>query len=432
MLIHAIAFFLTLLPFQFATGPFFSIDVPIARIFAVGIVCFWFGRALSTRKFFLPPILVTGGIISLLFLVTSALLWVNNSGAALRKILFLWNFLPLIFVFYDLGREKAVLEYWVRALLLGGIGIALLSLGMFFAQFIFGLEPVIWWLRSILPYFLGQNLSQTTIEYSSLLVNLNGETWLRVSGLFPDPHVASFYFGMISLLAGGLFVKTKNFFWLVIGGILIVSDLLTFSRGGYFGIIVGVGAFFLSTWRYLTSTMKKWIYLTIFLGIMVTGFFGQPIISRFFSSFSLVDGSNSERISLWNEALGYIYERPLLGTGIGNYMSVARPLFDSRAPFYAHNLYLDLMVELGLFGLFFFLLPLANAIFYGLHTENKRINYQEALLSIGALSSLWLYCAHSFFETAIYSVHILPILLLVITVALYQKSPLKISKIEEY
>lgn len=426
MLTRLVAVFFFLLPFQFAINLGMSIEFPLSRVFSLGIILIWLLQKLSTRNLRFPPLLITGSTISFLFIASTSLLWATDASLALRKIIFLWNFFPLIFVFSDLGRQREARILWIKALVLGGGLVALVSLALFFTQFVFGLDPVLMWIGSTLPFFLGQNLSQNVLQYPSLLVNISGETWLRATGFFPDPHIASFFFGMVGFLSLGLFFTTWSKRWLSIIGLLILADLLTFSRGGYLGLLGGGLSFLLFGWKYFSQHVKKGIGGAIFLGLLLSLTVGQPILSRFGSSFTLADASSAERVILWQEAWQHILSQPFLGTGLGNYIVEARPLLDTGAPFYAHNLYLDIAVELGLLGLLFFLLPIL--IGYSNILENMRMSSNSRFLRLGLLSVLTLYLTHSLFETALFSVHILPLLLLTISLVVLEKDEISLKR----
>ncbi|MEP7162208.1 MAG: hypothetical protein ABI747_00380, partial [Candidatus Moraniibacteriota bacterium] len=208
MLSRFVGFFLFFLPFQFALNPSEGFDLPLARVLAVIIFLWWFARGLLRKSISLPPSLFTGAVLSFLFLSAASLLWATDTNFALRKLFFLLNFFPLIFVFYDLAEDQKVFQRWLSALVAGGTLAALISLALFGAQFIVGGEKIFFWLsQNALPFFLGENLGMAVAEYPSLLVNIGGETVLRATAFFPDPHVASFYFGITGFLALGIFLQ---------------------------------------------------------------------------------------------------------------------------------------------------------------------------------------------------------------------------------
>jgi hypothetical protein len=59
------------------------------------------------------------------------------------------------------------------------------------------------------------------------------------------------------------------------------------------------------------------------------------------------------RIAIWKEGLEMFQERPFIGVGVGGYLNVVDPIQGERRV--AHNVFLSILVELGLIGLFLFL-----------------------------------------------------------------------------
>ena len=90
-------------------------------------------------------------------------------------------------------------------------------------------------------------------------------------------------------------------------------------------------------------------------------------ISQKVSSLSSSDTSVSQRLTLYSNAIDYIYNHPFIGCGIGNWKIESLPYWKSlltgyTVPYHAHNDFLELTAEIGLLGgiaylsVFFFLL----------------------------------------------------------------------------
>lgn len=411
MLEKLIIFFIFFLPFQFALQPSEGIDLAVVRVLAIGIFLLWCDNGFIKKRFVLPPALPLFFFTTFIFWAAISFIWAENTVWALRKSLFLLSFFPLFLVFYDVLYSEYLRKKIFKALVNSATLAALFALAQFFSQWIFGIEKVFsFWTKEILPFFLGPAFGQMAADYSSLLVNVSGRILLRAQGFFPDPHIAALFFGMslpfvfwFILESEGLWKK----YWGVCAGIILMADLLTFSRGGYVGITFGIGIFFLL----LIFRNIEWKKQIIKIGagaIIVAAILISPIGARLFSSFSSDDGSKVERVRLWGEALGFISLRPVAGAGLGNYPLLVKPSANYREPFYAHNLFLDIALEMGLVGLFFFTAFLFLGILYVWRKWKREKNF----LALSILSSLIVFSAHSFFETPLFSVHILPIFLL--------------------
>src|SRR6185369_5236891 len=411
MLQRIVFLFFFILPFQWALSQVPVIDLALARVLSMLIFFVWVFSSVFKKRLMLPDGLSSFLASSFLFISALSFLWAGNADFSVRKIAFLFSFFPSFFVLTSffkviIKRVQTTLSFFIY----GSVIAAAVSLVQFFSQFIFGVEKVFsFWTGSILPFFLGSALGDSVAAYPSLLVNISGKTLLRATGFFPDPHMFSFYMGISILLTLGMFFSQRERKWGYAFWILLVADLLAFSRGGYLGLCAGV-TFFLFTFFYQKGLGVRGLLTGagIFGIIFLTAW--SPIGARFGSTFSTEDGSNKERIRLWEEALGHISERPFLGVGLGNYPLLVKPSAGYREPIYVHNLYLDIAVEAGLLGLSFFVALLWLA---GWRLWRKWEKTHDTL-SLGTLGALLVFSTHAFFDTPLFSVHALPALLLLL------------------
>ena len=408
-----------LLPFQFALSPMEGFDVALSRVAALGIGVLFLLERFRNGSWKLPKWEGLFPMMGFLLLALFSALGALEPAWSVRKALFFLSFIPLWFVAVDTlsrgGRRMA--ERISLGFFFGAVSMAALALLQFLSQFVFSLDQILTvWLSRIYPIFLGETFSQSIATYPSLLVNIGGETILRATGVFPDPHVAAFYFGM-ALPFGlwfALFAKEgKRSLFLCGSLILFLADLCTFSRGGYvglFGMILFFGAF--SLYHYRKSMSSAWMKRICFgiVGVLLLGVSISPVRERLADTFSMTDGSNKARIALWQEASERIAMRSWLGYGLGNYPLAVKPSAEYREPIYIHNLYLDIWAELGIVGLLFFLLiflfPVIKFFFSGRFSDAA---FPAALAMI-------LFLNHSLFENTLFSVHIFPAILLFIAV----------------
>lgn len=411
-------FFLFFLPFQFALNPTEGVDLAIIRVGAITLFLGWAIQCFLKKKLLLPQARTLFFFLGYIFWAILSLLWVENMDWALRKVLFLLSFFPLLLAFFAVLQSRSFRLKAYRTIVLSALFCSFIALGQFFSQFIFGVEKVFaFWTETILPFFLGPNFGAAVADYPSLLVNISGNTVMRAVAFFPDPHMLSFFLGMIFPLAVVLTLKSdsRNQIWWGISSLCILgADLLTFSRGGYVGLIVGMGIFSLVLLLERAHQTKQRVRIGISIIVVLGGIVLSPIGTRLLSSFSESDTSNTERVRLWQESLTFITEHPILGTGIGNYSLFVKPSATYREPIYAHNLYLDIASETGLLGLFFF----CGFLVMGMLTAWKKWWREQDIFSLAFFSSLILFSAHAFFETPLYSVHIVPLLLFLIASSL--------------
>ena len=255
-----------------------------------------------------------------------------------------------------------------------------------------------------LPFFLGATFSDVVLEYPSLLVNIGGQTMLRGSAFFPDPHIAAFFFGMSVPFALALSVSAsgRKRIWFGITTILLVlADISTFSRGGLVALLLTGMVFLLVMMPHIVRRFGGAV-ITGVVALAVVLVLPNPFSARLLSIASDTDASNIGRIAIWREAVAIIEEHPLLGVGLGNYSLAVKPSATYREPRYAHNLFLDTAAEIGLPVALFLTIALMFVVVRSFRASDVFIRAGGASLSI--------FLFHSFFETPVYSVHILPLL----------------------
>lgn len=403
--------FLLTLPFQIALRPTSEIDLSMTRIFALLVFLFWLGGSLFKKKILIPSSVGAMFLVSFIFLSCISFLWAENQGWALRRATFFLSFFPLFFVFSSLIRElgRKAVSALLSSFVFGATAAALVGIVQSAWQIAFGPGPVFhFWVERVMPIFLGSSFSASVAEYPSLLANIGGTTVLRATAFFPDPHMFALYMGLALPLALGFAIladtpQRKLFFYSAFF-LIVIADLLSFSRGAYLGL--GFGA--LLTGALLLRRAKR-VRTHIFIAAAFSGLLGMfladtPVQQRLLSSFSLSDGSNQGRVALWSEATEHISERPFLGYGIGNYPLTVKPTAEYREPIYAHNLFLDIATETGIVGAVLFFLAFLSSFLWLLKTR-------EVLFFASAVS-LSIIFGHSLFELPLYSVHVLPVLLL--------------------
>jgi len=411
MLQKLILFFCLFLPFQFALSPATGIDLASIRIFVLILFFWWIFKSLYKKNLRISLDWQTLFVFSFLFLASFSLFFAQNTHWASRKLVFLFSIFPLYFVF----KSRTFNEKWVEKissfLVFGSFGVATVGIAQFFAQFIFKLDSVlIFWRNYVTPFFLGGAFSQSVVQNSSWLVNISGKTIFRAISIFPDPHMFSFYLGMTTPIALFLFFKNKQRKFFLMFFVILLADLLTFSRGGYIALtatVLFLGFVFLKD--VLRSHKHRGAFfltiLSIFVFLVLT-----PVKTRFLASFNLNEGSNVGRIEMWTNALQTIQKNPL-GVGLGNFPLEVNPLATYRTPIYAHSLYLDIASEMGIPTLLIWLAIISFSLYTFLIKSKGNVLY------FGCAAALLIFSIHSFVETPLFSVHVLPLFLIIISFA---------------
>jgi O-antigen ligase len=126
----------------------------------------------------------------------------------------------------------------------------------------------------------------------------------------------------------------------------------------------------------------------------------EPVIARFL----MIAGDGGSRLEIWQDSLAMIKDHPL-GIGLRNFENVFQiynhTFTTDRAVVYAHNDYLQLLIESGWVG--FVTLVSAFAAFLGNRIQRiRRFDFRNDplrfYLAVGACSGLISMSAHAFFD----------------------------------
>ncbi len=425
------------LPFQIAFNIMPGIDLASGRVFILGLFAIWVIKSLAEKRFIVKLNLQTLLILAFLFIAIFSITQAWNEERAIRKILVFLSVFPLYFIITSLKDSKEYIYKILNTLILSGFVLSLIGVAQFVAQFFIGVDPImIFWSKYIAPVFYGNTFGAEVVSNPSWLVNISGATVLRAFSLFPDPHMFSFYLGLlipvvfaIVLCKRSDYNKKHIFFnskllYLVLFTMLL-AELFTFSRGGYLGMIAGVGVVTILLWRQMTFNKKIALGLISAIAIVFLLTTSQTVASRFLSSFNFNEGSNTERIKNWNQGYEMFADNFLFGVGIGNYSLEIDPTIGYRTPVYAHNLYLDIGAEMGIFALLVWIVLITVTICQLYKASKNSKNEFSKAVSIGLIGSLVWFSIHSFFDTPIYSPAILAIFVVIISLAALIGSPFK-------
>lgn len=173
---------------------------------------------------------------------------------------------------------------------------------------------------------------------------------LRVFSTFGNPNVYGEYLLLaIPLAIIGIYLAKSLLLKLYYGGVsalLLVNLALTYSRGCYLAIALGVFVFILLMEKRLIALFSVGIFILPML-------LPASMIERLLSITNLADSSTAYRISIYQGSLRIIQRFWLLGLGQGmEAFNTAYPLYGFSgvtAP-HSHNLFLQVFVETGIFG----------------------------------------------------------------------------------
>jgi len=169
---------------------------------------------------------------------------------------------------------------------------------------------------------------------------------------------------------------------LFIMGMVIFSGviLMSGSRGSYIGAILAV--------LFIILSRQTWVVSTFFLLIGTVSSFIPTIRLGMKALYSgLVD---QFRYTIWQNSWEITKLVPLTGVGLGNFKPVYYFLFQENY-WHAHNIFINVLVELGFPGLIGFLWVAGALIYYGLQQVNTQPDRFWKNLELGLTATVFGY-----------------------------------------
>jgi putative inorganic carbon (HCO3(-)) transporter len=269
--------------------------------------------------------------------------------------------------------------------------------------------------EGIRQWFFGARALATWVDAES---SLAGTT--RVYSYLGNPNLlAGYLLPAVMLSAAAFFVWRRwlpKLLALVMTVMSAVCVVLTFSRGGWIGFVLGGFVFLLllvNWWSvYLPRFWRKWAFPLVLggaIGFVLLGvLLVAPLRDRVLSMFvGRNDSSNNFRLNVWASVRQMIRDRPILGIGPGNdAFNLVYPRYQATGftALSAYSVFLEIAVETGLIGLgcfLWFLLVTFNSGWHRLQQLRDTGNRQGFWL-MGAMAAMVGMLGHGLVDTVWY------------------------------
>jgi len=359
MLLYGILFFL---PFSKAA---------IGAFFGIFFILFMVRKAKQPDWLFLQ----TPSALALFVFIFFCALSLIKSGQHIEKsaiaLVFKWvrNFLLFFMIssFLDGPRARRVLFFFMCVSVLLGLDAL--------TQKYFGFE-----------FFRHRTINLTDQKAEAVRASFNHFNDFGAFLIFP------LSIGFAILMSGRL----KKKFVVIIAALVVLlcsSLIFTLSRGAWIGFFMAM--------VFLIFLLRKYVWGVVLSGVFAGVFLLIPAASqRLFFTFS--PHGDSDRFAIWKATWGMISENPLLGKGIGTFMAHFSTYAPTLGIQYAHNCFLQIWAECGVFALLSFLVFVALVFYRGIRVFRQKRDYWVA----GLLSGLAGFLVHSFFDTQLYSLQL--------------------------
>lgn len=242
----------------------------------------------------------------------------------------------------------------------------------------------------------------------------------RVYSYLGNPNLlASYLFAAIALSIAAVLIWRgwiQKTLALIMVAVNVACMYFTGSRGGWLGMLVAIIVFLLLLHYWWAEYLPQWariwllplVFGTLFASLAIALIFVEPLRLRIMSIFAgREDSSNNFRIHVWEAVEKMIHDRPILGIGPGHdaFNQVYPRYMDSRYPaLSAYSIYLETIVELGIFGFSCFVWLIVITINQGL-VQLKRLRAArnpQGLWLIAAIATIAAMAVHGMVDTVWY------------------------------
>lgn len=229
-----------------------------------------------------------------------------------------------------------------------------------------------------------------------------------IKGLFDNSNDLALHLVTIIPISFALGIEKKGLFrklvYFPITLLMVAAVIITFSRGGFLGLIAAV----LVLARKLSRRNKSAALATVVLGVIFfvavapASYSGR--LATIFDSASDITGSSSQRTQVLKRSILVALRYPLFGVGIGNFHH------KSFQELGTHNAYTQVAAETGIAAMVCYIILLVHPLRKlrlmerELYERNESSHYYY--LSIGLQASLIGYMVASFFAAVAYQWYI--------------------------
>lgn len=304
-----------------------------------------------------------------------------KSKYCLWAILFL--FYNVVMCFFAFSKSYAV-EYTLTLFYV-------IIVNVFICQYIYNHRYII---ISILKVFMLGALLQGLLIYgqNGLLVFLSARATEDTSA-----NTVGFYSAMAAVFAFYFYLNSKtNKKYIFIGAISTVFLILSASRKAFMFLGIPIAVYLIIKSKNPIKVLRNLLlsFLTMIVSIIIVlkvpflyelaGNRIEGLLNVFFFG-GVIDSSTNTRLSLIEFGMTYFQERPWFGYGMSNFKALVEVYRSWGSLYYAHNNYVELLVDCGFVGTLIYFSLYIDMFISGVRNMKYRIPVQ--MLAMGCLIS---------------------------------------------
>lgn len=338
-----------------------TMGILIIHLATLFLVLFWSLKRIRMGRPIIPYVYIRGPIIPFILVNIFTLSYSVDPYNGHLKILILLNGIAFFIFVQSLPRERKDYIRIMRVIVLSGIFVSLYGLYQEFFGFSQAVREA---MESSLPPHIISNI-EAQVRIFSTFLNVNAFAGYLIIIIPLCLYLSMFAEERVIRLWSGISLP------------LILSALiLTFSRGGW--LIIIIISFIIMVYLAYNRLGRNLILFSYFASALVIllllisiGLFGDIALLSGINIVTIID-SIGDRLEYWRMATRIIIEHPLAGAGLGGYALMAqRYQIGSVYSRYAHNNYLEIFAELGIFGFITYIWLIARVIQKGLSIIRK-------------------------------------------------------------
>lgn len=187
--------------------------------------------------------------------------------------------------------------------------------------------------------------------------------------------------------------------WVIGGALMLGVIALSQSRGAYLAVLLSVGLLCCFRWRKLLLGLSTGGVLAAVLLF----YYGDPFAALDVIATDSALGGAEFRIDVWSNSLYAISDFIFTGIGIGTFNQIVPEFYpfayvNGAFAHHAHNLYLQIALDIGVPGLIVYLLLMVGLMWMLVVVLRATPSVETRLLAIGAVGSLAAYLAHGLLD----------------------------------
>ncbi len=315
--------------------------------------------------------------------------------------------------------SPAALRRLSVALLINGVLLSYFALAQWFTS----PHNMLYWTYPSLGSVFGPFINRNHFAfYMNICIGLSLGLLLHVTASISQVHIPANAYGEMGRAADysrsrhgpprlswhariGQLLQNPRTLWIVLALVLMLAtDVMCLSRGGVLALIAGSAVcVLLSRIRKGQHSRADVIVLVVALMLGLLTWFGFDLAQSRYATLWSGQIPDEGRWRVWNYMLSAVRDFPLWGSGYATFPYV-EPLYRNSAEGldlfwdYAHNEYLQMLIEGGIIGLTLMLLAIVFLYHAAVKALRHYVDRPAAGLVLGAVFALTTVVVHSFVE----------------------------------